>query len=421
MSGLFGAFVAPFRKNAVVGSELGFGPWGGGTGAGIHVNAFSGLQYGPLLSCVNIISEDLAKLPIGMFRRLTNGGKEPVYNHFLAKLLDRPNPWQNRMEFVEQMQAFLLLRSNAFAVIIRNDRGQPEQLIPVHPDRVALYEAPGPGGEYFFFITRNGLWETSVLSSVPIIVAAEDCFHLRWLSQTRTLLGTSRVDLIRESVGIGLAQEQTLARLLGQGSRPGGVLTTPQKLNKETFDRIQAAWQESHGGWRNGGKTAILEGGLVWSQTEMTLQNAEFNQGREYQLRETARALRVPLHKLGLMGETAPANMIQYETLYWNDCISVWADRWKLKLEELGDLDGRDLFVSFDYERILAADIKTQMDVCRAGVGMSILRQTKRVGTSDFRKIRREITSWLPPAWCAWERHPEGRGSRAAMLREGPR
>lgn len=371
--GLFGALMAPRRKSlsGSVGSEL-FGPFGGGTSAGVPVNAISGLHYGPLLTCCNIISEDLAKLPVGMFRARPNGGKEQVRDHYLARLLVRPNSWQNRLEFFEMMTCNLLLRGNAYACIIRNDRGFPEQLIPIHPDRVGLREAPG--GWWFYYVARAGLHEMAALEPLPIMIANEDMFVIRWQADPqRSLLGMDRLSLLRESIGIGLAMEQHLARTFGQAARPGGVLMVSGNVNPERFNQIQAKWQESHGGWRNGGKTAILEGGMTWQQVEMSLEAIEFSAARDYELRAMARCFRLPLHKLGLQGDQTPQNLVQMETLYWNDCVSIYADRWALKLEELGDLDGVNRFVQFDYSRILAADVKTSMDVARAGVGSGIL------------------------------------------------
>jgi HK97 family phage portal protein len=385
MAGLFGALTAPRRKNAVVGAELGFGDWYGGRSAsGIHVNALTALYHNPLLACVNIICEDVSKLPIGLFRRLPNGGKKQVYDHPLAVLLEDPNDWQNRMEWVEMLQSHLLLRGNAYSVILRDGRGRPTGLVPIHPDRVTLFEAPG--GEYFFYVSRQGLHEMAVLRDTEILVPQEDVFHLRWMSTHHSLLGTSRIGLMQEAIGLGLSLEQHMARLMGQGARPGGVLTTEQKLTKEVIDRIHAAWQETYAGNRNAGKTAILEGGLTFSQTTMDNVSAEFMASREFQLREVLRALRVPPHKLGLPFEGTASTIVQIEQLYVNDCISTWCDRWVLKLQKLGDLNIRDYFVQFDYEHLLAADIKTALDAARAGVGMMIYTPNdarRRLGLAD--------------------------------------
>jgi hypothetical protein len=52
------------------------------------------------------------------------------------------------------MQVSLLLRGNGYAVILRDGRGRPTDLIPINPDRVWIYEAPG--GEIFYQVARRG-------------------------------------------------------------------------------------------------------------------------------------------------------------------------------------------------------------------------------------------------------------------------
>lgn len=104
---------------------------------------------------------DVAKIPLGVYRRLSNGGKEVRTDHFLHRLLREPNDWQDGFEFKEMLQASLVLRGNGYAVAVRNQRGVPIYLVPIHPDRVGLFEAPS--GEVFYAVTRSGLHEMAML------------------------------------------------------------------------------------------------------------------------------------------------------------------------------------------------------------------------------------------------------------------
>src|SRR5262249_29655885 len=116
-----------------VGSELfsAFNDWAG-SAAGGPVYATTPLYPSAVTACVAVLAEDAAKLPIIMQRRLPNGGKQPVRarDHYLARLLKKPNQWQTRFEFIEMLMAALVLRSQAFAVILRDPlTGIPWQLV----------------------------------------------------------------------------------------------------------------------------------------------------------------------------------------------------------------------------------------------------------------------------------------------------
>lgn len=370
--GLWSALRRRLRKDSgAVGSELigAFETWGL-TNAGVPVNAISALQHVGVMACVSIISEDIAKLPLALYRRLPDGGKELAADHYFNRLLKRPNAWQTRFEFIEMMQAALVLRNNAYAVIVRNERGDPLYLVPIHPDRVSIYEAAD--GEYFYFVSRNGLHEMAVLRNVPWMIPSEDVLHLRSLSTWNSLLGTSRVAMMREAIGLAMSQEEQSARFAGSGARPSGILTTDQKLSPEVKEQLKSDWRARQSGVRNAGATAVLEQGLKWEPLSMTLVDAEWLASRNWQLRDIARGFRVPGYKLGIEGEKGD---IQQDQDYLNNVLVPYCTRWTEKLEftfEI-DRDDPDLFLSWDYEAFLSADIKTRYEALRTGVVGSLI------------------------------------------------
>ncbi|MGH7227434.1 MAG: hypothetical protein ACRELF_29840, partial [Gemmataceae bacterium] len=67
------------KDGAVVGGEiLSLHDEWGLSAAGVPVNSITALQHTAVMACVAILAEDVAKLPIGLWRRLPNGGKVPV-------------------------------------------------------------------------------------------------------------------------------------------------------------------------------------------------------------------------------------------------------------------------------------------------------------------------------------------------------
>lgn len=334
--------------------------------AGVNVTSHTALQHIAVMACTSILSEDVAKLPVAVYRRKKGGGKQLLEAHPLTKLLRRPNDWQTRFEFIEVMQAALVLRGNAYAVMVRDGKANVLQLVPIHPDRVALWEAPD--GSWFYYLTRQGLHELAVLRDLPMMIPAEDMFHLRWMAGSNTLLGLSRIGLMREAVGLSMSQERMASSVAGSGARPGGVLQTDKKLSTEVIDRLKNAWQKSQGGLKNAGSTAILEEGLKWQAMGMTLVDAEFMASRAFSLEDIARGFRVPRYKLGIGADTAGPSLVQQDQDYLNNVLSAFCERWVAKLEREFDIDGAETFVEFDYAHFLKADITTRLNALRTGV-----------------------------------------------------
>jgi HK97 family phage portal protein len=344
----------------------GFGEWGMSE-AGAPVNSWSAMHHGPVMAAVSILAEDLAKIPVGVYRRRDDGGKEPATDHVLHKLLKKPNDYQTGFEWKEMMQAALVLRGNAYSVIVRNGRGEPLSLVPIHPDRVMLWEAPN--GDYFYLVTRNGLHEMAMLRSMPSLIPSEDILHLRWMQFFHSLMGSSRISLGREPIGLGMSLAEHHSRFAGQGTRLAGYLSTDKSLPDDARKDLKSAWEKNYAGPRSAGRTAVLEYGLKWQQLGMSMVDAEFMASREFQLREVARVFGLPPYKLGIMGADSGPSLVQQGQEYLNGPMSGYCERWKASLERQFDIDGDDTFIFWDYSHWLRADIQTRFTAYRQSVG----------------------------------------------------
>jgi HK97 family phage portal protein len=408
--------IAAFRKDGgAVGSELrdAYGEWGLSE-SGIPVNSWTAMQHGPVMACVSILAEDVAKIPLGVFRRTADGGQVAAKDHYLHRLLRHPNGWQTAFEFKEMMQAALVLRGNAYAVTVRDGRGTPLYLVPVHPDRVTLFEAPD--GDWFYLVTRSGLHDMAVLREQPILIPSYDVLHIRWLAQWNSLLGSSRITLARQPVGLAMGLEEHQARFTGQGTRVSGVLSTEQKLSKDVRDMLASEWQKAKGGPRNAGATAVLEQGVKWQALGMTMVDAEFMASREYQLREIARVFNLPPYKLGIQGADSGPSLVQQGQEYLNGPISGYCERWKAKLEKFFDLDGDEIFVDWDYGHFLKADIGTRYVAFRQAVGGPWMTPNEARRSDGLPSVAdgdtvMQATNMAPLGWVPPDRGTAGQGS----------
>lgn len=356
------------RTNDTTMDALNWADWGWSTptAAGVMVNQASAMQVSAVFACVSILSYDLAKLGASIFRGQRKGKRQKAADHYLYPLLKQPAPWLTWFEFCGMLQSSVLLRGNGYAVILRNPRGKPVMLVPINPDRVALWEAPD--GELFYMITRSGLHEMAVLKNEPLLIHSDDIFHLKSLT-LNGLLGLSPIGMARESIGLAIAQEQLASRWAANSAKPSGILTTDQKLTDESAKRMAESWKTLHSGLYNAGKVAILEAGLKWQALSMTSQDMEFISSRAFQLAEIARVFRVPLHMLGEVSRSTGNSITQQAQEYLNYSLSTWIHLWEQRIGFTFGLDPDEMFIEFDVDQLLRADIETRFAAHKAALG----------------------------------------------------
>lgn len=352
--------------------------WSTPSATGIQINQQTALQASVVMACVRILAEDVSKMTPRLYSRIDlagyeKGARRVVKNHPLAKLLERPNDWQTWQEFARQMVVAFVLRGNAYAVILRNRRGDPVMLVPINPDRVQLWEAPDGG--LFWMVTRAGLHELWVLRNEPFLIPYEDVFHLKDLS-ANGLTGSSPIALAREAIGLALAQEQQYARLMGNGARPGGILTTDRPLSDKAAERVRDDWNKLNQGLVNSGRTAILEQGLKWQPISINAVDLQFLQLRQFQIGEICRIFRVPPHMVGDLSRGTFNNIVQQAQEYRNNTLTSHSDIWEARFKFTFDL-GPDLFVELDPSVALKADLTARYNAYRVGILTGFVRRNE--------------------------------------------
>ena len=114
-SGLFKSRDKP--QNRTSGSNYAF--FFGGTTSGKTVTERSAMQMTAVYSCVRILSEAVAGLPLHLYKYTDSGGKAMALDHPLYHLLhDEPNPEMSSFVFRETLMTHLLLWGNAYAQIM---------------------------------------------------------------------------------------------------------------------------------------------------------------------------------------------------------------------------------------------------------------------------------------------------------------
>jgi HK97 family phage portal protein len=286
------------------------------TAAGVVVSEASAIKLAAVFACVNVLSQDVAKLPLQVFRRL-DGGKELAKDHPVYRLLHkRPNAYTTSYNFRQTGMAMLALWGNFYARIERNGAFQPMALHILHPADVtpALI-----ANELYYTIHSTG----EVLSSYEVLHVAGLGFD--------GIKGLSVIQFAKQSIGLGLATEHFGAGFFGAGATVGGALTTDQVLRPEQRKNITDSWRAAHHGPKGHHGTALLEGGLRYERIGIPPSDAQFLETRQFQIPEIARWFRMPLHKIQDLTRSTNNNIEHQSIEYVTDTLQPWLVNWEQK------------------------------------------------------------------------------------------
>ena len=325
----------------------------------MRVSPDSALRLAAVYACVRILAETMASLPLVVYQRRADGGKDKVTDHWLYRLMaKRPNRFQNPFEWREMLQGHLALRGNAFNQIITNPRGEIIELMPIHPDRVKIELLPS--GEYRYRVTDR--------SGTEVILPRGEVWHLRGLSSDG-LMGMSPIELARENLGMALAAQDYGARFFANDAKPtGGWIEFPGSFKDNEAKKVfRESYQQAQSG-ANRGKVLVLENGMKFHEVGVTNKDAQFLELRKFQITDIARLFRVPPHMIADLERATFSNIEQQSLEFVMHTMTPWAERWEASIESELLLEGDDIEIEFDFANLMRGDAASRSTYYQSGI-----------------------------------------------------
>ena len=350
----------------------------GNSTSGKKVNERSAMQMTAVYSCVRILSEAVASLPLHFYEYRGDGSKAKATDHPLYFLLhDEPNPEMSSYTFREVLMTHLLLWGNAYAQIIRNGKGEVIALYPLMPDRMSV-DRDEKGQIYYQYYmtvddapTNKGKW---------VSLASTDVLHIPGLGFDG-LVGYSPIAMAKNAIGMAIACEEYGAKFFANGAAPSGVLEHPGTIKDPS--RVRESWTQTFGGSSNANKVAVLEEGMKYTPISISPEQAQFLETRKFQINEIARIFRVPPHMVGDLEKSSFSNIEQQSLEFVKYTLDPWICRWEQAMVRalLSAQEKKKYFIKFNMDGLLRGDYQSRMN------GYAVGRQNGWLSANDIREL----------------------------------
>ncbi len=374
LTGLFKSRDKP--QNRTPGSSYAF--FLGGSTSGKAVTERSAMQMTAVYSCVRILAEAIAGLPLHLYRYTPDGSKVKAVDHPLYLLLhDEPNPEMSSFVFREALMTHLLLWGNAYAQIIRNGKGEVVALYPLMPNRMSVDR--DAHGQLYYTYTRASD-EAKTMTGTTVLLPPSDVLHIPGLGFDG-LVGYSPIAMAKNAIGLAIATEEYGAKFFANGAAPSGVLEHPGTIKDPS--RVREAWMSQFGGSANSGKVAVLEEGMKYTPISISPEQAQFLETRKFQINEIARIFRIPPHMVGDLEKSSFSNIEQQSLEFVKYTLDPWVIRWEQSIQRalLRPEEKKRYFAKFNVEGLLRGDYQSRMN------GYAVARQNGWMSANDIREL----------------------------------
>jgi HK97 family phage portal protein len=338
-------------------------------------------------ACVSAYAQTVAMCPGDHWRMNDKGGRDRVKTSALARALRHPNDYQSISDFLLNMVRSLYLTGNAYALALRNNRYETEELHIMNPDM--SYPRIAETGDVFYWLGGNDV-VSKRFGEEYLVVPMRDVLHIRLHTERKRypvpLVGESPIVATYGDLAVTSAISKQQAAFYMNEARPSAVLSTDLVLDKDQVQALRDRWNEQVKGLNQGG-TPILTAGLKvqpWATAGKDAATADILKLSNEQI---ALAFRVPLQILGIGG--APYGSAELLMQSWiasglGFCLNHIEEAFGLHFNLKGQPDE---YVEFDTAALLRSAFKDRIDALAKGVIGGILAPNEARNSEGYDKV----------------------------------
>ena len=343
---------------------------GGGTKAGQVVTVESSKNVHTAYRCINIISDDIAKMPFqtfinrspGVIERMQPSNRIPVNISWLLEV--SPNRNMTPFIFKKTVVQWSLNWGAGYVWYPVPKPGQrPEMFVLPSDVTFPVYDMQGN----IWYQTKFSNGETKYIPGVEVFALI--------INSTDGVTGKSVITYARESLGRRLGASDTQANFYRQGLNPGGIIWMDGAIDKEARKKVRNSYQEAMGGSENAYSLAIFDSKVSkFEQVTMKPIDVQFLQGIEVNDMEIANFFGMPLYKLN-MGKQSYESNEQQNLDYLNTTLDPFLVQWEqcAALKWLREDEQNYIYFKFNRDVLLRTDAKTRSDVIAKRIQSGVL------------------------------------------------
>jgi len=366
-SGWSTTFGAPFWGSSALAPPIVQEPFTGAWQRNMSINQM--IVFYAIYRCIVLISQDISKMRIRLMEQKDPANQirtEVNRNSPYWQVLEKPNRYQNRIQFFDEWVGSKLMYGNTYVLKERDNRGIVVRLYILNPMRCIPQVAPD--GSVYYGLSTDDLAQ---IDDSQVVVPASEIIHDRYKPLYHPLCGIAPVLAAALSGSLGLSIQLNSGRFFENQSRPGGVLTAPEHIEDETAARLKSHWESNFSG-ANAGKVAVLGDGLKYEPMAENAVNSQLVEQLNLSAENVCTAFGVPPYMIGIGTPPSYNNIEALNQQYYSQCLQNLIETIEILMDEGLSLPPLGYGTEFDLEELLRMDTATKSrtwsDLVKGGI-----------------------------------------------------
>lgn len=236
------------------------------------LNQYSAMNISAVYRAVEIISDSVAMLPVRI-KQVDATHKEEIATHPLNVIFQ--NNTLTKYNLMKLLIQSVLLKGNGFAYIERGADGTVTNLRFLQSNDVIInYDK-----------AKDKLYYTSPIIGTKKI---EPCNMIHLIKNTYDgVNGISVLSFATRSVKLANNTENSANSFFTNGCNLSGVLTVQGQLNDKQRADIRSSWNQAYANGGNG--LAVLQGNMDYKPIQLSAQDSQMLQSRQFNVQDIAR------------------------------------------------------------------------------------------------------------------------------------
>lgn len=269
--------------------------------------------------CIEMISQGVAAIPLELFKKSTNEEIEDP-NHPLLKLMNQPNPFQDKLAFLEELISFFYIDGNTFFNTVGGTNKKiPAELYVKNPKYMKLGIADD--GLPRKWVYSNG--QDTCNFDINYVNKKSEVFHFKTFNPMDHWVGLSPLRSVADNVDQNNEAGAWNMWMLQNAGMPSGGFEAEGTLSKGQYDRIKQQLKENVTGPRNARSPVISDGGLKWVQYGQNAVDMDWLEGTRASARTIAFGLGVPSQLIGIPGDNTYSNLEQADLAFYEKTVII--------------------------------------------------------------------------------------------------